>query len=138
MGTWSERVRVVGDFSSWNEGIDMKKISSGIWQAEYTDVRDFENTYYKYAVTGKNGTFLKSDPYAFSSQTLNETASVIKSLDGIKFSDSEWMSSRLTKFTGKNKKAHGHFYPSPMNIYEIHLGRGKHVTDSPFRMESII
>lgn len=62
-----------------------EKNLTGIWQAEYTDVRDFENTYYKYAVTGKNGTFLKSDPYAFSSQTLNETASVIKSLDGIKF-----------------------------------------------------
>lgn len=118
----AERVRVVGDFSSWNEGIDMKKISYGIWQAEYTSIRNYENSYYKYAVTGRNGTFLKSDPYAFSSQTLTETASVIKSLDKIKFTDDEWMSARRMKFTGKNKKAHGHFYPSPMNIYEVHLG----------------
>lgn len=118
----AENVRVVGDFSSWDEGIAMKKISSGIWQAEYADTVNFESSYYKYAVTGKNGTFLKSDPYAFSSQTLTETASVIKNLDGIKLSDSEWMSSRMSKFTGKSKKVQGHFYPSPMNIYEIHLG----------------
>lgn len=121
----AENVRVVGDFSSWDIGIPMEKISNGIWQAEFESKTNFENTFYKYAVTNYGVTHYKADPYAFYSQTLEETASIIKDLDSLSFSDKKWLEQRKKSFVGQSKKTEGHFYPSPMNIYEVHLGSWK-------------
>lgn len=121
----ADSIRVVGDFSSWDEGIEAEKISKGIWEASFQSERDLTGAFYKYAVTRGGTTHYKADPYAFASQTLGETASVIKSLDGLSFSDGKWMEHRGDAFRGRNKKASEHFYPSPLNIYEMHLGSWK-------------
>lgn len=121
----ADSVRVVGDFSNWDEGLEAEKISKGIWEASFRSERDLTGAFYKYAVTRDGITHCKADPYAFASQTLGETASVIKSLDGLSFSDGEWMEHRADAFRGRNKKASEHFYPSPLNIYEMHLGSWK-------------
>ncbi len=122
---WAPRayeVRVVGDFSSWTDGILMRKISDGIWESKFADRKNFEGTYYKFLVRSKSGVCLKSDPYAFASQTLTETASIIKNIDRIKFHDSQWMKKRRKLFAENPKCTKGHFYSAPMNIYEMHLG----------------
>lgn len=121
----ADSVRVVGDFSNWDEGLEAEKISKGIWEVSFRSERDLTGAFYKYAVTRDGITHCKADPYAFASQTLGETASVIKSLDGLSFSDGEWMEHRADAFRGRNKKASEHFYPSPLNIYEMHLGSWK-------------
>lgn len=121
----ADSIRVVGDFSSWDEGIEAEKISKGIWEASFQCERDLTGAYYKYAVTRGGTTHYKADPYAFASQTLGETASVIKSLDKLSFSDGKWMEHRGDAFRGRSYKASEHFYPSPLNIYEMHLGSWK-------------
>lgn len=121
----ADSVRVVGDFSNWDEGLEAEKISKGIWEASFRSECDLTGAFYKYAVTRDGITHCKADPYAFASQTLGETASVIKSLDGLSFCDGEWMEHRADAFRGRNKKASEHFYPSPLNIYEMHLGSWK-------------
>lgn len=118
----AECVRVVGDFCSWDEGIPMEKISSGVWEAVYESGEHLEGTYYKYAVTNHGETHYKADPYAFYSQTLKETASIIKSVDSLSFTDEKWMAGRSALMRGRGKKCEGHFCPSPVNIYEMHLG----------------
>lgn len=118
----AERVSVVGDVSDWNCGIPMEKISSGVWEAVLESDVDLEGKFYKYAVTNHGITHHKADPYAFASQTLKETASIIKSVDSLEFTDDKWMKNRSSLMKGRGKKAQGHFCPSPVNIYEMHLG----------------
>ena len=112
----AEKVYVTGDFNSWDESLPMKKDEkSGVWTAIYKSVRDLDGSRYKYKVVSKTRTAMKADPYAFYSETLANTASVIHTVKA-KWSDSRWLSSRGKPFEGK------HFYSAPMNIYEMHLG----------------
>jgi len=121
----ADSVRVVGDITSWDRGSQMKKVSKGVWETVAKSKNNFENTYYKYAVTRGGVTRYKSDPYAFESQTLEKTASVIKNLDTLRFTDDEWLNKRKKNYIGDGEKQKEHFYPSPMNIYEMHLGSWK-------------
>jgi len=126
----ADEVRVVGDVASWDCGAPMKKVSKGVWEAVIERDVDYENTFYKFAVTRDGVTRYKSDPYAFESQTLEMTASVIKDLDKLVFSDDEWLEKRKRDYIGAGEKQKEHFYPSPMNIYEIHLGSWKTKDDA--------
>ena len=121
----ADSVSVIGDFCTWEHGIPMKKISSGIWEASFSSRDCLEGAFYKYAVTNSGVTWEKSDPYAFSSQTLENTASIIKDISNLGFDDSQWMKNRHKKFRRKGKALQEHFYPSAMNIYEVHLGSWK-------------
>ncbi len=115
----AETVSVIGDFSSWDTGLPMQKISAGVWEAKFKSEKDFSGTFYKYRIKGKNGVKDKSDPYAVYSQTLTSTASVIFDLSSVSIKDSAWMKKRSSFFS--NDSGSGHYYPSPMNIYELHL-----------------
>lgn len=121
----ADSVCVIGDFCTWDRGIPMKKISEGIWETSFSSSDMLEGAFYKYAVTKDGVTWDKSDPFAFFSQTLENTASVIKDISKIKFTDGSWMKHRSEKFRSDKKALEGHFYPSPMNIYEVHLGSWK-------------
>lgn len=114
----AEAVSVIGDFSSWDVGIAMEKISEGVWEAEYRTKNDLRGTYYKYRIKAKNKTVEKSDPYATYSQTLTSTASVIFDPDTVCINDGEWLEKRRSFTSGGES---GHFCPHPMNIYEMHL-----------------
>ncbi len=121
----ADSVSIIGDLTDWGSGFAMKKISSGVWEGVVTSDKNYENTYYKYAVTRAGTTVFKSDPYAFGSQTLQKTASIIKDLSKLEFSDCDWLRTRRDRYIGSTDKQKEHFYPSPMNIYEIHLGSWK-------------
>jgi len=119
------KVGVSGDFTNWEDDIPMQKITDGIWEAVLESPVSLDGKYYKYAVTGKNGvTYLKSDPYAFSSETLKKTASIICDVSEYPWTDAAWMKHRLNTVCPKQrgfKPKVNHFYSAPLNIYEVHL-----------------
>lgn len=121
----AESVSVVGDFSSWdqNKGIPMERVTEqGVWEAIAVFDRSIEGRFYKYAVRRGGVTWLKADPYAFQSETLEKTASIVRTLPNFKWEDASWMRFRRKQFHSAASRKTSHFYPSPMNIYELHLG----------------
>ena len=74
---------------------------------------------YKYEIKAKSGqVFMKSDPYAFSSEVRPANASRIVDIS-YKWKDAAWMEKREDKNTDEQ----------PMAIYEMHLGSWKRPTD---------
>jgi len=114
--TWAPKAKVVhlvGDFNRWGEHeIKMVRISDGgVWEAIVDGVEQYQR--YKYAITcGRDRQVLKSDPYAFCSETDDRTASIVFDLRGYEWGDSKWRA-RIDKQENLD---------FPMNIYEIHLG----------------
>jgi len=121
--TWAPKakaVQLVGDFNRWGEHeINMKRISDGgVWEATVEGVEQYQR--YKYAITsGRDLRVLKSDPYAFCSETDDKTASIVFDLSGYKWGDSKW----------RNKISKRKNLDFPMNIYEVHLGSWMRDTD---------
>ena len=121
---WAPNARYVAlasDLTGWDSPQPMVRVTdAGVWEVILEGKSSFEGLLYKYAVTGADGnTYLKADPYAFASQTLKETASIVKHIDTFEWNDSEWMEKRASR--GENDFKKGHFYAAPMNIYEVHL-----------------
>jgi len=114
--TWAPKaktVHLVGDFNHWGDDTaPMKRISDGgVWEVTVEDVVQFQR--YKYAITsGRDGRVLKSDPYAFCSETDDKTASIVFDLSGYKWNDKKWQE----KISNRDN------LDFPMNIYEVHLG----------------
>ncbi|MDR2570145.1 MAG: 1,4-alpha-glucan branching protein GlgB [Oscillospiraceae bacterium] len=114
--TWAPKAKTVhllGDFNNWSENAHpMTRISDGgVWETTVDGV--VQNQRYKYAITsGRDKRVLKSDPYAFCSETEDRTASIIFDLSGYKWKDSKW----------QNKVKKRNNLDFPMNIYEVHLG----------------
>jgi len=113
--TWApgaKAVYVVGDFNGWDETLSpMSRISDGgVWELAIEGVSSGHR--YKYAITGRDGMFLKSDPYAFYSETEGDTASIVFDLSGYNWGDSAWQNQLSVKSV----------CDGPMNIYELHLG----------------
>ena len=73
----AQKVAVVGDFNFWNgEDLHMRKISQGIWEGWTSHAKPGQA--YKYLVTGANGSVThKADPFAFRTQLIPQTSSVI-------------------------------------------------------------
>ena len=112
---------VCGDFNRWDYSVPMEKDSdSGIWTATVSSKVSLEGARYKYKVIGKNGTRMKADPYAFSNETLEKTASIICDISNFEWHDEEWRGDAKKRF-GESE----HFCSAPMNIYEMHLGSWK-------------
>ncbi len=102
-------VSVVGDFNNWDNTLHpMKKVTDGgIYQIFIAGLKEYDN--YKYFIKNRNRSFLKSDPYAFHSETQGKTASKIYNIDGYVWQDDEFI---------KNRKSP---YSAPINIYEVNL-----------------
>lgn len=133
---WAPRadsVKLVGDITTWDtaRAPKMEKGAYGVWEISLFRERDFENTNYKYAVKSGRKTVLKSDPFAFYSQTRGESASIIRNIDSLTFTDGEWMKRRHKAYFGNTERKKRHFYPSPLNIYEVHLGSWHTKDDKP-------
>lgn len=116
------------DFTDWENGLPFRRITkNGIWEAVVESEKSLDGQFYKFAVTGKNGvTYLKSDPYAFASETRKKTASIICD-DALShtWNDAEWLKKRHATVCPKQrgfKPKVNHFYSAPLNIYEVHLG----------------
>lgn len=115
------------DFTDWNNGLPFRRISrNGIWEAVVESAGSLDGQFYKFAVTGQNGvTWLKADPYAFASETMINTASILRDDLTHVWNDADWMKKRSATVCPKQrgfKPKVNHFYSAPLNIYEVHLG----------------
>ena len=113
----ASKVAVVGDFNDWKDA-PMKPVEDGnFYELTLPDAK--EGMRYKYRIYDRNGNYIDHcDPYGFGMEVRPGTCSVVRSINGFRFSDSDWMN-RRTDCRDK-----------PMNIYEVHLGswRRKAVT----------
>ena len=115
----ADRVSVVGNFNNWDgRRHPMRKLDySGIYELFIPG--KLVGEIYKYEIKAKSGqVFMKSDPYAFSSEVRPANASRIVDIF-YKWKDTAWMEKRETKDTDAQ----------PMAIYEMHLGSWKRPTD---------
>ena len=115
----AQRVSVVGDFNFWNgEDLPMRKISGGIWEAWSPNAQ--EGQAYKFLVVGAHGQAVhKVDPYAYRTQLVPDTSSVIWRQDNYTWHDKAWFARNGRKDPLK----------SPINIYEFHMGSWKRKED---------
>ena len=122
----AERVELVADFTAWDNGVELKKITTGIWEAELQSNISLVGKYYKYKITNHGISHYKADPYAFHSQTNSKTASIVASLDGFEWNDEKWLKYRKsTMHKSDDPKGSKYYYQAPLNIYEVHLGSWK-------------
>lgn len=115
----AERVSVVGNFNNWDGRRNpMRKIDySGIFELFIPG--DYIGEIYKYEVCAKSGeTYMKSDPYGFSSEVRPANASLICDLS-YTWKDKDWMAARDAKDVKE----------APVAIYEMHMGAWKRPTD---------
>lgn len=95
----------------------MTKDSNGVWEVYIKGA--CEGGIYQYAITNHTfQTYVRSDPFAFYSQTRPQTASVVYNIDDYSWNDSDWIESR------------DKCYEKPMNIYEVHFGSWRTKFDS--------
>ena len=123
----AESVSLNSDFTDWQSGYTLARVTDGgVWETVIETDEALTGRYYKYAIKGHDGVVrLKADPYAFSSQTLSETASVVADISSHIWNDGEWMKKRMATVCPKQrgfKPKVSHYYSAPMNIYEVHLG----------------
>ena len=113
-------VSVVGDFNGWDQMANhMHKISEGgVWEVWIPNLG--ETAIYKYCVeTPWFEKILKSDPFAFHTQTRPDNASIIYNYNKYQWNDEAWY---------KYKMEHNHF-ENPINIYEVHAGSWRKYAD---------
>lgn len=117
----AKSVHVVGNFNSWSRDkiYEMKRISmGGIWELFTHGI--CEGELYKYLIADADGNDLyKSDPYAFSAQTMDKTASIVHRLDNYRWQDKNW----------QEYKKELNIYQVPLNIYEVNLSSWKRRAD---------
>jgi 1,4-alpha-glucan branching enzyme len=109
----AERVSVVGDFNHWNGDVHVMhpRANSGIWETTIPAV--VAGTAYKYEIRDRAGhLFVKADPYGFAMQLRPGNCSVVSSLEGHAWQDSQWLAQR----------ERGDPRHRPFNAYEVHLG----------------
>lgn len=115
----AERVSVVGNFNNWDgRRHPMRKLDySGIFELFIPG--KYIGEIYKYEICAKSGNvFMKSDPYAFSSEVRPANASRIVDLS-YKWKDTKWMAEREKT----------NLLEKPISIYEMHLGAWKKPED---------
>ena len=115
----ADTVSVCGDFNNWDSSVSpMSKITEmGIWEAKISRRLVTEGQKYKFAVTHNGNTVMKADPYAFFSETLSHTASIVYRFPETRWSDSAWLSYRKKSIRTDEKTR----FACPINIYEMHL-----------------
>ena len=115
-------VSVVGSFNNWNKTSDyMYKIGNGSWEVFIEGIKPYD--IYKYCIeTPWFEKCMKSDPFAFHTETRPDNASIIYNIDEYVWGDENWFDYRSKCDSIK----------SPMNIYEIHAGSWKRYPDGNF------
>jgi 1,4-alpha-glucan branching enzyme len=117
----AERVSVVGAFNHWdgNAHVMHSRASSGIWELAIPGIG--AGTAYKYEIRDRAGRlFVKADPYGFAMQLRPENCSVVASLDGYAWQDSQWLGQRECSDPLRR----------PFNAYEVHLGSWRRPWDT--------
>lgn len=115
-------VSVTGDFNGWNNMSDfMYKIGGGVWELFIEGAKEYDA--YQYCIeTPCFERIMKSDPYAFHSQTRPDNASKIFNVNQYVWHDSKWF----------EEKGYDKYSDKPLNIYEIHAGSWKKYPNGEF------
>ena len=124
----ADEISVVSDITSWDNGAKMHKISGkGVWEYKFNSPSSLIGSFYKYKITRNGVVHYKADPYAFHSQSLEKTASIIANIDGFSWNDEAWLNYRKQLFlkSENSKDSSKYYYQAPMNIYEVHLASWK-------------
>ncbi|MDD3226164.1 MAG: 1,4-alpha-glucan branching protein GlgB [Tissierellia bacterium] len=120
----AKQVHLAGNFSNWqkNSDFEMKRLpDSGIWELFVLGLNEGE--LYKYIITSADdANIYKADPFAFSSQTKMETASIVYNINKYNWHDSNWIEYKK----GIN------LYETPINIYEVNLSSWKRKENGDF------
>ena len=112
----ASKVSVIGDFSKW-EALPMKAVDDGRFY-ELVVPEAEEGQRYKYRIYDAKGDFIDHcDPYGFGMELRPGTCSVIRSIEGYRFGDEDWLGQR----SDCRDRA--------LNIYEVHLGSWKRRSD---------
>ena len=120
--TWApnaSQVFVTGSFCDWNDyAYEAYRITDGgIYECIIDGIKEFDS--YKFVIKTLSGDILhKADPYAFHSETKPQTASKVYDIEGYRWGDKKWMSSRS-----------GNDFSRPLNIYEVHFGSWRRYSD---------
>ncbi|MBP3583961.1 MAG: 1,4-alpha-glucan branching enzyme, partial [Clostridia bacterium] len=120
--TWAPNahsVSLVSDFVGWDSPLPLTKITDkGIYELVYSSSVPLEGEPYKYRITSDAGVHDKGDPYALFSRGKDDGASIIYDRRAFRFTDGRWLAARKKKMSVKE----GSYLPTPINIYEMHLG----------------
>ena len=112
----ASKVSVIGDFSKW-EALPMKAVNDGRFY-ELVVPEAEEGQRYKYRIYDAKGDFIDHcDPYGFGMELRPGTCSVIRSIEGYRFGDEDWLGQR----SDCRDRA--------LNIYEVHPGSWKRRSD---------
>ncbi|MCI0616938.1 1,4-alpha-glucan branching protein GlgB, partial [bacterium] len=121
---WAPNAReifVIGEWNEWEPGINsmVQRKDNGIWECFIPEAK--QGQLYKYTIHSLYNNFRadKSDPYAFATELVPQTASCIWDLSGYKWNDLKWMKSR----------AQANALDAPVSIYEVHLGSWRRVAE---------
>ena len=123
--TWApnaSQVFVTGSFCDWNDyAYEAFRITNGgIYECIIDGVEEFDS--YKFVIKTRSGDILhKADPYAFHSETKPGTASKVYDIEGYRWGDKKWMSTRC-----------GNDFSRPLNVYEVHFGSWRRYTDGEY------
>lgn len=115
----ADSVALCGDFNAWSRDSHpmTRETDMGVWIIKLPSKDVPLGSTYKYAVTKNGNTVLKSDPYAFKSQTLEKNATVVSKLPAYEWGDNRWFTYRKRNFKITEKEK----FATPINIYEMHL-----------------
>jgi len=120
----AQRVSVVGTFNHWDGRRHPMRLrpGSGIWELFVPGLA--EGDLYKFEILARNGNvFLKTDPFAFHTETPPGTASVVYDQAGKHvWRDGEWMQQRMREPVWRR----------PVAIYEVHAGSWRHKPNGEF------
>ena len=120
--TWAPNALSVGlisDFTGWDTEVPFTKVTeNGIWELVFDSDCSLEKRAYKFRITSLSGVVDKGDPYARFSRGKDDGASLIFTSADFEWTDATWMRKRNQTVTTKK----GSYIPTPINIYELHLG----------------
>ena len=116
-------VSVIGPFNNWDNTLNyMYKIGDrGMWEVFIEGVGEFDR--YKFCIeTPWFEKIIKSDPYAFHTETRPDNASIVYDIDKYCWNDAQWLDSRQNS----------DLKSMPINVYEIHAGSWRKYADGNF------
>ncbi len=107
------------DRLGWDSPILMHRVTeNGIYEVVLNVEDTLEGAVYKFEIHSNSGIHLKGDPYAKYSKGLADGGSIVYTSLNFKWSDGLWLNHRKRTVSAKN----GYYLPTPINIYEAHLG----------------
>lgn len=119
----ADSVMLVSDFTSWDNGLQMNKNEKdGVWEIVFSSNESLIGKCYKYKIWNSGRCFYKADPFAFHSETLSKTASIVANIEGFEWNDENWFDHKKQSF-GKysGTEAENYYNSTPLNIYEMNL-----------------